>query len=180
LQSLLIGYSYQHNTKEMKKTAEALLAINPKNGLALDTQRSFSEPAQTVQANSAAAIASFEKAEAAFARADWAGALKLYDQALAADPRFVKAHIYKGDALLQMGEIDKAIECYRKALTIDARDKQAHRFLGDTLHRKYLQNGDRKLLTEAIEHFETALKIDPNYAMARDSLSAAKAELGVR
>ncbi|MBN9414111.1 MAG: tetratricopeptide repeat protein, partial [Candidatus Eremiobacteraeota bacterium] len=103
--------------------------------------------------------------------------LKLFDQALAVDPTFARAAIMKGDAYFLLNDLDHAIQYYRRGLTLDPEDKQGHRFLGDVLERKFQQTKDRRLLEDALRHYEAALRIDPTYGLAQECAEQARMRL---
>lgn len=128
-------------------------------------------------ATSKAAYQAFEKAEEALKAGHHQEAIRFYNQALKIDPKFAKAAVYKGDAYLGLGEEDKAMACYRQGIQLDPQDKQAHRFLGKVLERKWERTRQRKLLEEAIQCYQTALKIDPDYGFAQESLKQARESL---
>ena len=76
-----------------------------------------------------------------------------------------------GNALLQMGKVDKAIVQYRQALRIKPNLAGVHNNLGDIL----LQKGD---VDEAIVQYQQALQINPDSAKAHNSLGNALLKKG--
>lgn len=176
LQFLGTAYLMSEEFDRSRAAFKACLRLNSNNAFAKDALRTLADPALTRSTPQPATA--FDQAEAAFQAGKFQEAVRFYDQALAENPRHVKALVYKGDALLALGDLDGAIGCYRGALKLDGRDKQALRFLGDTLMRKHdKENGPRIQLEEAVRCFEAALKVDPSYEMARQSLAQARAAL---
>ena len=182
----LMGQCYASlgNESEARKTFEEVLKANPRNSMARAWMDALSGKtttpalgAQTTVRATGNALQLFDQGEQAFAAGRYQEALKFYDQALTADPKFAKAATYKGDAYYKLGDVEKAIASYRQAIAIDPRDKQAYRFLGDVLETKYDSNGDTKLLREALSCYENALRIDPSYGLARECVDRAKAKL---
>lgn len=92
--------------------------------------------------------------------------IKLYQQAIALDPKFAAAHNYLGVDYTELGHWDDAIREYRTALEIDPDYTFAHNNLGYV----YLNTGR---VEEAIAQFKEALRIDPNYVTAHFNLGKA-------
>jgi Flp pilus assembly protein TadD/4-amino-4-deoxy-L-arabinose transferase-like glycosyltransferase len=92
-----------------------------------------------------------------------ADAWKVYERALAIQPKNLNALMGSGVALTQLRRPEEAIEKYRLALAVDPRNADAHDGLGSTL----LANGR---LTEARQEFERALSLNPDDKDARHSL----------
>lgn len=157
-----------------------VLRINPKNGYAIDAVASLTGKAQAGGTKSKQAAKHFDAAEGHFSAGRYKEAVVEYDLALKADPGYSSAAVYKGDALLQMGDEAGAIASYRKATEIDPKNRQAWRFLGDVLEKQYDRTGKEAFLNEAITCYETAVKVDPSYATAKDDLARAKAKKAQR
>jgi superkiller protein 3 len=157
------------------KAYKKVLELNPDNPTAKDAIRYLQDPnAGKITAATAAAGQHFQRAEELFARGKYLEAIKEYDLAIKADVRFSKAWVYKGDAYLQLGQLERAITCYRQAIKFDGRDKQAYRFLGAALERKFAElSKDPKDLEEAISSYQKALELDPEYASAQQDLARA-------
>lgn len=64
------------------------------------------------------ALAKYEEAMALMTKDEWAKAVPLLDQALAAHPKFAAAHYEKGAAYLKLKELDKSREAFVQAITI--------------------------------------------------------------
>mgnify|MGYP006276426297 CR=1 FL=1 len=167
------AYLLSGDNKAALAQFQEVLRINPKNGYATDAVSSLTGKAQGGGTRSKEAQTHFDKAEAQFSAGRFADAAAEYDLAIKADPKYVSAWVYKGDALLQMGDEVGAIGCYRKAAEIDPKNRQAWRFLGDVLEKQYDRNGNPALLDEAISCYEKAIAADPTYATAKDDLARA-------
>ena len=62
----------------------------------------------------------FEKAEQAYRRGDNVQAMRLIQDVLAEDPRYVDAYLLKGDMFYDVKKADEAIAAYSKAVAIDS------------------------------------------------------------
>ena len=76
-----------------------------------------------------------------------------FDRALALDPNFAEAHLSRGQALLQLGQLEEAKAACVTAAKLRPRDPQPLLFLGAAL---------RKLerLPEALDALQRALRIN--------------------
>jgi Tfp pilus assembly protein PilF/glutathione synthase/RimK-type ligase-like ATP-grasp enzyme len=113
-------------------------------------------------------------------RAALLGALNRHEEALAAfiailrkAPTHFSALNEFGALLTSMGSIDAACRVYSEAILHHPGNPMAHINLANLLLR-----GSR--YQQAREHYETALKIDPDHAQAHQGLGAALADLGDR
>jgi tetratricopeptide (TPR) repeat protein len=70
-----------------------------------------------------------------------------------------------GDARFKQGDFDGAIDYYRKAL--ESQDKNVQKKALLNIGNAYLQKNDKKSAADA---YMAALKIDPNYARAKNNL----------
>lgn len=104
----------------------------------------------------------------------FAAAVEEYRKALAADPGDAAVWSNLGIALQKQGDAEGADESYRRALSIEAGDARAHYNLGSLLAAR----GERATRTEAIEHLEAAVRIDPDLTAARFNLATALLESG--
>ncbi|MDG2405004.1 MAG: tetratricopeptide repeat protein [Paracoccaceae bacterium] len=86
-------------------------------------------------------------------------AIKSYDKAIEADPFFADAHLNKGSALQETGELDAAIVSFNHTLVINPQHSSAFFNLGNALMAK----GELDL---AIDGYKNALKLDPQNAEA--------------
>jgi tetratricopeptide (TPR) repeat protein len=75
----------------------------------------------------------FEAGQNAHAKGNLDEALKLYEQALAADPELWGAHFQTGVALLQLGRTAEAEKSLRRATEIEPEFAAAHATLGEAL-----------------------------------------------
>lgn len=75
-----------------------------------------------------------------------------------------------GNALLSAGSAQQAADHYREALALRPDNADVHNNLGSAL----LELGE---LAEAVAQFESALRLDPQHAVARDNLAVARASL---
>ncbi len=85
------------------------------------------------------------------------GAREAYEQAIAADPRLLKARINLGCLLHEAGRLDRAEQVYRDAIRASGHDPVLLYDLG-----VLLQDLNRK--KEAVEAYQTALRADPRFA----------------
>lgn len=85
-----------------------------------------------------------------------AAAIKHYDAALKADPKFTSA-LYNKGIVLESGDLEAAVELYRRALAIDPDLAAAHMRLGFAL--VHLGKTD-----EAEKHLSAGVKLDPSMA----------------
>ena len=113
-------------------------------------------------------------------RAALLGALSRREEALAAfiailgkSPTHFSALNEFGALLTSMGSIDAACRVYSEAILHHPDNPMAHINLANLLLR-----GSR--YEQAREHYETALKLDPDHAQAHQGLGAALADLGER
>jgi tetratricopeptide (TPR) repeat protein len=82
----------------------------------------------------------FQRAERAFSSGQLADAVKLYQEAAAADPKMYEAPLYAGDAEFKQGDCVAADRFYSQAVAIDANRETAYRYWGDCL----MKQGDQK------------------------------------
>jgi tetratricopeptide (TPR) repeat protein len=101
---------------------------------------------------------------------DTEGAIKAYEQAAAADPSLLDAHINLGWLLHEAGRLDKAERAYRKGLEACGPDPVLLYNLG-----VLLEDMDRK--TEAAQTYQAALRGDPGMADCHYNLALLCEEL---
>jgi tetratricopeptide (TPR) repeat protein len=77
--------------------------------------------------------AAMKHAEAAFAKADWAEAIKEYQRALELDPRLYLAAVDIGDSYFRLKKWDSAGEWFARAVAIDPNQEVAYRYWADAL-----------------------------------------------
>jgi tetratricopeptide (TPR) repeat protein len=78
----------------------------------------------------------FRRAEKAFSSGDMPGAIKLYEEAYAADPRLYEAPLYAGDAEFKQGHYAEAEGWFAKAVAINPNRETALRYWGDCLMKE--------------------------------------------
>jgi tetratricopeptide (TPR) repeat protein len=93
-------------------------------------------------------------------------------KAIAVDPSFGNPYNDIGSYLIHKGQLDDAIPWLERALT--ATRYEPRHYPHCNLGRIYRAKG---LLNKAIEEFETALAIEPHYALAQDQLAEIRAQL---
>jgi len=86
--------------------------------------------------------------------------LAVFERALALQPNYATAHFNRANLLLDEGRLDEAIVGYRRAIDLDQRDAGALCKLG-------VAHFDRAEMEIAIEYFDRALAVQPNYPEAR-------------
>jgi tetratricopeptide (TPR) repeat protein len=82
----------------------------------------------------------FQRAEKAFSSGDLPGALKLYEESAAADPKFYEAPLEAGDTEYKRGNYAEAGTWFARAIAIDPDRETAYRYWGDCL----MKAGDPK------------------------------------
>ncbi len=93
-------------------------------------------------------------------------------KAIAVDPEFGNPYNDIGSYLIQLGKLDAAIPWLERAIAAERYEPRHYPHCN--LGRVYTAQG---LLHKAIEEFEKALAIEPNYAYAREALEAVRARL---
>jgi len=93
-------------------------------------------------------------------------AIKLYEKAIALEPKNIIAHGRLGLALHKVDRIDEAIEEFRIVLKARPDDVEMHCNVGYLLERK-------GQIDDAIKHYRRALQIKPDDARARKRLESA-------
>lgn len=109
---------------------------------------------------------------AAFARAEYLGtAMEFLDQALSLDPDDAWAHLLRGRAFLDLGEVASADADVRAALVREPRNAEAHALLGELLCRA-------SRFAEAKAELETSISLEPEVPWVWTTLGEALAGLG--
>jgi tetratricopeptide (TPR) repeat protein len=96
------------------------------------------------------AQAVFQKAEAAFGRADWATAVQLYTQAADLDPNWYIPALCTGDTFFRMKDVANASIWFAKAIALDPDRETAYRYWGDALFQAGDHDGARQKFVEAV------------------------------
>jgi len=78
-----------------------------------------------------------EEAEAAFSRGNLDEAFKLYQKALAIDPKLYHAALFSGDVMLQKNELKEAEVWYERAIQIDPNKETAYRYSATPLMKQH-------------------------------------------
>jgi tetratricopeptide (TPR) repeat protein len=107
------------------------------------------------------------RAEAAYARGDWAGAVRRADRAVAAASSQPRSLRLRARAALRLGRVDEARRDYAR-LTAESLEAEDLALLGQA----WLKAGDPVLGLTALE---TAPALEPGHAESRDALAAAYA-----
>ena len=94
------------------------------------------------------------RGEKAFSSGDLPGALKGYEEALAADPKLYEAPLFAGDTEYKQGHYAEADKWYAQAVAIDKDRETAYRYWGDCL----MKQGDP---TQAESKFIDAIVAEP-------------------
>jgi len=97
-------------------------------------------------------------------------ALDLYDQAIAADPKYTRAWIDKGNVLIRLNRTEEAISAFNSALTLENNLPEIWNSRGEALMTmgKY---------SEALDSFDNALKYAPEYVKAQENRKLALEKL---
>ena len=93
-------------------------------------------------------------------------------RAIAVDPEFGNPYNDIGAYLISLGQLDQAIPWLEKA--IHAGRYEAYHYPHCNLGRVYLAKG---MLKKALEEFEKALAIQPDYGPAREAIEAIQQQL---
>jgi len=93
-------------------------------------------------------------------------------KAIAVDPQFGNPYNDIGAYLINLGRPDEAIPWLEKAMK--AGRYEAYHYPHCNLGRVYLAKG---MLNKAVEEFEKALAIEPNYTFAREAIEAIRGQL---
>ncbi|MCK9592458.1 MAG: tetratricopeptide repeat protein [Methanoregula sp.] len=106
----------------------------------------------------------------AFIDGKYETALDYYNKSLAADPKYTRAWIDKGNVLIRLNRTSEAISAYDSALALENNLSQVWNSRGEALMTlgRY---------TEALESFDSALKIAPEYAKAIENRNLTHAKL---
>ena len=94
------------------------------------------------------------------------------ERAIAVDPEFGNPYNDIGAYLINLGRFDEAIPWLERATR--ARRYEAYHYAHYNLGRVYLYKG---MLKKAVEEFEQALAIEPNYTLAREAIDAVQQQL---
>jgi tetratricopeptide (TPR) repeat protein len=120
---------------------------------------SANQPAMTPQAN-AAAIELHTEGFAAFTNGNYQAALDFYNQSIAADPKYTRAWMDKGNTLIFLNRTEEAISAYDSALALDKDLALVWNSRGEALMKlgRY---------SEARDSFDKALQVAPDFALAK-------------
>ncbi len=99
-------------------------------------------------------------------------AIEECQKAIAVDPDFGNPYNDIGAYLINLGKPDEAVPWLEKA--IQAGRYEAYHYPHCNLGRVYLAKG---MLKRALEEFEQALAIEPNYTFARQAMEAIQQQL---
>jgi len=113
------------------------------------------------------------EAEGLLARGDAEGARAKFDEALASDPRDVRALLGLGLAHETLGSLAQAERAYRQAIAVEPELAEAHNNLALLLRARGAQ-------AEAIAELERATRADPKLASAQTNLALALEDEGRR
>ncbi len=137
----------------------------------------------------------------------WAAAERAYQQAVQIIPEFAAAYANLGSLYYRRGESQRAIACYEKALTLEPAQGALYWNLGTLYHdlerlgealeswqdalrreptlgtaQRYLTIGNALLtlarVEEAIDHYEQAIALQPNFSQAYSNLGNALIQQG--
>jgi tetratricopeptide (TPR) repeat protein/mono/diheme cytochrome c family protein len=107
----------------------------------------------------AAATRAIRRAEALLAKGDTAGALRAYEEAVAADANDAAARLGRGDAYRRAGDMGRALADYDEAVRLDPRSALARNNRGLVHYRQ----GEHD---SAIADYTEAIRLDPGLAVA--------------
>lgn len=116
-----------------KLLLEAQAAGDNSNGLQIMLEKLGPGGSKAPQGPPSPGAEAFGKAEKAFSGGDLAGAVKLYEEAFAADPKLYEAPLYAGDSEYKLGHYAEANAWYAKAVAVNPDRETAYRYWGDSL-----------------------------------------------
>jgi len=112
-------------------------------------------------------MSQIKRASALFQKGDLDGAMACWEMALQKSPPSltIRREISRnmGDAYSKMGKLDKAIAQFEKCLSMAPDFAEAHHDLANALRRKGRYR-------DAIAHYESALRIDPQSVLTMNNL----------
>jgi tetratricopeptide (TPR) repeat protein len=100
----------------------------------------------------------FNQAESSFEKKDYGNALSLYDQALAVEPNYYKANLYKGDTYYAIKDYENAILYYKKAADLQPNLLEPRKYLTDAFIRL-------KRFEDALDACITGMLVYPDESM---------------
>ncbi|MDD1676122.1 MAG: tetratricopeptide repeat protein [Methanomicrobiales archaeon] len=100
-------------------------------------------------------------------------ALELFDQAIAANPRYTDAYMGKGKCRIKQGEHEAALQCFEQVLEMDAHNL-------DAAFERGLCQIRMGRIREATQSFDAVLAINPDYDLAWDNKAVCYQLLGER
>jgi tetratricopeptide (TPR) repeat protein len=115
--------------------------------------------------------AHLETAHALEALANWEGAARAYEAALAEDPDLAEAQFCRGNALRHAGRVEEALAAYARAITLRPRWGAAHMNRGALL-------ADSGRPAEAVGFYRAATRLEPGNDAAWSNLGNALSRLG--
>ena len=115
----------------------------------------------------------FDQANEAYARRDFAGAVRLFEEAADAAPGYFKTWTYLGNSHFALQDLAEARVYFEKALALNPLDYQSHFFLADT----HFYLGDLDL---AVHHMTLAFVLNKNNEVLRKVLSRILAQAGLQ
>ena len=101
----------------------------------------------------------------------YAEAVRLFQEAIAGNPRQPYFYVNLGEARRRLGELDLAIAACRQALALQTELPEAHYNLANG----YREQGQLDL---AVSHYQQAVRCKPNYAQAWYNLGNARRQQG--
>jgi tetratricopeptide (TPR) repeat protein len=117
------------------------------------------------------AAAAFEEGQSAQERGDLKNAVRLYTEAIAADPNLYQAYYQRATALMRLNNIREAETDLKKVIQFEPTFARAHRALGQILL-------DRDQVKEAIGELGRAIELDPKMTGVRIYYASALIKTG--
>ncbi len=132
----------------------------------------FFLPTSSILAQNYLARDHFQKGEIELHVGDFAKAVDYYSKAISLHRNYSHAYFARGKAYLLLEEPTKAQADFEKVVKMDAQPARGHFYLG-ILAYEHLS------FEEAIQHFDTALVVNPDYALAYNYRAESYRELGL-
>lgn len=123
------------------------------------------------------AIHHFLVAERLFSEGKYGEAAEEYSLAIEEDPEFYRAYVYLGESLIRQKKYSPAEKVLENAIALEPDKPEAYHFLGLALEKRYNFDPKLELLKRAVENYEKALQVDPDYADVKTDLTRARKRL---
>jgi tetratricopeptide (TPR) repeat protein len=139
----------------------------------LEYQDALQSLDRALEINPRYAKARFHRGIVLYAMADRSGGLDEIEQAVALEPAFGTESLYRGLRAHALEDFPAALHAFEMVSGTEVEDIQFHYQLGDDFYK-------RGMFEEAIQEYEKALDLNPNYADVNNHLGLAASAAGKR